>query len=267
MKTERANQLSTAYLPLQQVVRCCVAFVDKEAKVLVLAGGLGTRLRSLLRNRPKPMAQIKGKPLLEYQIHQLRSQGFKSLVLCVGHLACHIQDYFGDGCDWGVQSTYAVETELLDTAGAIKNAQEFIGDTFLALHGDSYLEIDFREQVGFHTRRQSSDCRTIGTIAIVAVDDAASYGRIELNAETRLLGFAEEAETRPGWINGGVYVLEPAILDLIPAGREVSAKRETFPLTLMQNHHLFGYPVLGFFVDIGTPEGYHRFCRYVEEAR
>jgi NDP-sugar pyrophosphorylase family protein len=202
---------------------------------------------------------------LEYQIEQLRANGLSDLVLCVGHLAHHIQDYFGDGRDWGVQIAYAVETELLDTAGAIKSAQGFIEDTFLVLNGDSYLEADFLRLIESHRDRQSADPRTIGTVAIVGVDEAASYGRIGLNGKARLLSFEEKVETGPGWINGGVYVLEPTILDLIPAGRVASIEKETYPLILSQNRHLFGYPVQGFFVDIGTPKGYHRFCRYIEE--
>jgi D-glycero-alpha-D-manno-heptose 1-phosphate guanylyltransferase len=243
--------------------------MNSKMTVLILAGGLGTRLRSLVPNRPKPMAQVKGKPFLEYQIDQLRSHGFKNLVLCVGHLAHDIQDYFGDGRNWGVQIIYAVEKELLGTAGAIKNAQNFIEDTFLVLNGDTYLEVDFRELVACHRFwQQSADHRTIGTLAIVAVEDATSYGKIEVDAETRILSFAEKADTEPGWINGGVYVLEPGILDSIPTGRTVSAEKEIFPLVLQQDRHMFGYPVQGFFVDIGTPKGYHRFCRYVEkEAR
>jgi NDP-sugar pyrophosphorylase family protein len=235
-------------------------------KVLILAGGLGSRLQSLLQGqRPKPMVQVEGKPFLEYRIEQLRAHGFKHLVLCVGHLAHQIQDYFGDGRDRGVQIAYAVETELLGTAGATKNAQHFIEDTFLVLNGDSYLEVDFLELTEFHQRQRSADPRTIGTIATVAVNDVTSYGKVELNAEARLLCFREKGETGPGWINGGVYVLEPGILDFIPTGRVVSAEKETFPLVLEQNHHIFGFPVRGFFVDIGTPQGYHRFCRYVEE--
>jgi NDP-sugar pyrophosphorylase family protein len=234
-------------------------------KTLILAGGLGTRLRSLLRDRPKPMAPVKGKPFLEYQVDRLRAHGLSDLVLCVGHLAHHIQDHFGDGRDRGVQVTYAKETELLGTAGAIKSAQSFIDDTFLVLNGDSYLEVDFLGLIEFHRQRQSADSRTIGTIATVAVDDATSYGKIELNGEARLLGFEEKVETGPGWINGGVYVLESTVLDLIPAGRVASIEKETFPLILKQNRRLLGYPVQGFFVDIGTPEGYHRFCQYIEE--
>jgi D-glycero-alpha-D-manno-heptose 1-phosphate guanylyltransferase len=234
-------------------------------KALILAGGLGTRLRPLLRDRPKPMAPIKGKPFLEYQIEQLRAHELSDLLLCVGHLAYHIQDYFGNGRDWGVQIAYAVERELLGTAGAIKSAQRFIDDTFLVLNGDSYLEADFLGLIECHRHRQSADLRTIGTIAIVDVDDATSYGKIELDGKARILSFGEKVETGPGWINGGVYVLEPTILDSIPTGRVASIEKETFPLALKQNRHLFGYLVQGFFVDIGTPEGYHRFCQYVEE--
>jgi mannose-1-phosphate guanylyltransferase len=240
--------------------------MDAEMKALILAGGLGSRLQPLLRGRrPKPMAQIRGKPFLEYQIDQLRAHGFKHLVLCVGHLAHQIQDYFGDGRDRGVQIAYAVENELLGTAGTTKNAQDFIEDTFLVLNGDSYLEVNFRELTEFHQRQRSADPQTIGTIATVAVDDATSNGKVELNSEARLVYFREKGETGPGWINGGVYVLEPGILDFIPTGRVISAEKETFPMLLEQNHHIFGLPVRGFFVDIGTPKGYHRFCRYVEE--
>lgn len=234
-------------------------------RALILAGGLGTRLQSVVLDLPKPMAEAKGKPFLEYQIEQLRVQEFQEIALCVGHLAHQIQDYFGDGRRWGVRIVYVVETELLGTAGAIKNARRFIEDTFLVLNGDSYLGADFGRLVDTHRRRQAADPRTIGTIAAVAVDDAVAYGALEFDTKGRILRFREKADAGPGWINGGVYVLEPDILDFIPAGRAVSIEKETFPLVLERGRHLFGYPVKGFFVDIGTPEGYRRFERYVEE--
>jgi NDP-sugar pyrophosphorylase family protein len=236
-----------------------------ELKTLILAGGLGSRLQSVIRDRPKPMAEVKGKPFLEYQIKRLRAQGFEEVVFCVGYLAHQIQDYFGVGHRWGVQIAYIVEAELLGTAGAIRNAQGFIKGTFLVMNGDSYLEADFRDLVEFHRSRHSVDSRTIGTIATLAVDDAAAYGTLAMDSTGRILRFREKAETGPGWINGGVYVLEPDILDFIPAGQAVSLEKETFPLILKRGWHLYAYPVEGFFVDIGTPEGYRRFCQYVEE--
>jgi NDP-sugar pyrophosphorylase family protein len=211
------------------------------------------------------MAEVKGKPFLEYQIEQLRDQGFEDLVLCVGYHASQIQDYFGDGHRWGMQIAYAVETELLGTAGAVKNAQHFVEDTFLVLNGDSYLEANFGVLVAFHQRQRSCDSRTKGTVATVAVDDAAAYGALKLDRDGRILRFREKADVGPGWINGGVYVLEPDILDLIPTGRAISIEKETFPLVLERGWHLYSYPVRAFFVDIGTPQGYRRFQRYIEE--
>lgn len=232
-------------------------------KVLILAGGLGTRLRTVVADRPKPLAEVHGKPFLEYQIEGLGDQGFTEIVLCVGHLAEQVQTYFGDGQRWGVQIAYAVERELLGTAGAIRNAARFITEAFLVCNGDSYLEADLKALVAFHQQHRHSNPRTLGSIAMVRVDNAAAYGTLELDNAGRILSFREKCTAGAGWINGGVYVLEPDILVLIPPGRPVSLEHETFPQALTGGWHLYGYPVPGFFVDIGTPEGYERFRRYV----
>jgi mannose-1-phosphate guanylyltransferase len=234
-------------------------------KTLILAGGLGTRLQAIVADRPKPMAEVKGKPFLEYQIAALRAQGFAEIVLCVGYRAEQIQEYFGDGRRWDVHIEYAVEKELLGTAGAIRNAAPLITGTFLVWNGDSYLELDLAALVHFHRQRRSSDSRTLGSIATVRVEDATAYGTLELDKEGRILAFREKSHAGAGYINGGVYVLEPDILAFIPAGRPVSLERETFPLALASGWHLYGYPVQGFFVDIGTPEGYERFRGYTQE--
>jgi NDP-sugar pyrophosphorylase family protein len=235
-------------------------------KAIILAGGLGTRLQPLVSDRPKPMAQAAGKPFLEYLIEQLRGQGFDELVLCVGHLAGHVCDYFGDGSRWGVRLRYAVERQLLGTAGALRNAASFIDGTFLALNGDSYLDADFRAMVQLHQQRRSLDPQTVGTIAAVKVDDAAAYGMLEMDGRGRILRFREKATPGRDWMNGGAYVLEPEVLDCIPADRPVSIEQEVFPLLLDRGYHLYSHQVEGFFADIGTPEGYRRFQRYIEET-
>ncbi len=233
-------------------------------QALILAGGLGTRLAAVLQGRPKPMAEAQGKPFLAYQIEQLRQQGFTELVLCVGHLAPQILEYFGAGWRWGVRIRYAVEKNLLGTAGAIRSACHFIDGTFLVLNGDSYLEIDFQDLVAFHQHHRSIDRQTVGTIAAVRMEDGAAYGMLEMDEQGRILCFREKAGSRGGWINGGVYVLEPEVLRFVPASRAVSIERDTFPKVLDQGWYLFGYPVQGFFVDIGTPKGYRRFQHYVK---
>jgi NDP-sugar pyrophosphorylase family protein len=234
-------------------------------KALILAGGLGTRLQEVIADRPKSMAEAKGKPFLQYLIQHLRAQGLKEIVLCVGHLADQVERYFGDGRSWGVQIAYAVETKLLGTGGAIRNAQHLIEETSLVLNGDSYLDADFRAVVEFHRCRRLADPRTVGTIATVAVDDAAAYGTLEWDSQGRILRFQEKASAGAGWINAGVYVLEPEVLGHIPRGRPVSIESETFPLLLQRCYHLYACPVDGFFVDIGTPQGYRRFQCYAEE--
>jgi mannose-1-phosphate guanylyltransferase len=234
-------------------------------KTFILAGGLGTRLRSVVLDRPKAMAAVSGKPFLEYQIVRLCQFGLTDLVLCIGYLGSHIQDYFRDGARWNVHIDYAVERELLGTAGAILNARAFMGATFVVVNGDSYCEADLGRLIAFHREGTIGDKRYLGTIAGVEVEDAGSYGRLEYEPEGRLIGFAEKAGAGPGRINAGMYVLEPAVLDFIPRGRSVSIEREVFPNLLKQGYLLFCCPVNGFFVDIGTAAGYHRFCQYSEE--
>jgi NDP-sugar pyrophosphorylase family protein len=234
-------------------------------KALILAGGLGTRLRKDVPDRPKPMAPAAGRPFLEYLVELLRDQGFDDLVLCLGHQADHVRTHFGDGRRWGVQIDYAIEASPLGTAGALKNAGEHVAGTTLVLNGDSYLEIDLRAMVAGHGARQAADGRALGTLAVVRVEDTAAGGAMEMNGAGRIAGFWEKAEAGPGWINGGIYVLEPEVWEAIPEGRPVSIERETFPHLLAQGCHLYAYPVDGFFVDIGTPQGYRRFRQYVEE--
>jgi len=163
---------------------------------------------------------------------------------------------------------YAVETRLLGTAGAIRNAAAFLDDgPFWVLNGDSYLEADLPALLEFHRQRRAADARTLATLAAVHVEEASAYGTLELDDEQRVRRLREKASAAAGWINGGIYVLEPAILRHIPANRPVSLEKETFPLLLERGYSLYAYPVSGFFVDIGTPEGYARFKEYVEARK
>ena len=233
-------------------------------KTFILAGGLGTRLRPVVRHQPKVMAGIRGRPFLEYQIERLRDQGFTELVLCVGYLANQIVDYFGDGRRLKVRIDYALEEAPLGTAGAIRNGQEFIDDTFLVLNGDSYVEADLRAVMASHRRCRLQDPRSMGTIGSVWSASARSYGRLETAASGRILDCQEKAATGSSWVNAGVYVLEPALVPLIPGTRPASLEKEIFPRALASGAHLYAHPIRGFFVDIGTPDGYRRFGDYAE---
>ena len=235
-----------------------------KTQALILAGGLGTRLRTIVKDKPKPMVRIAGKPFLAYQLEFLRSFRVTSLILCVGHLHEHVQAYFGDGDDWGVKIQYSVEDRLLGTAGALKNAEKFVEGTFLALNGDSFFDLDLAKFIQFHENRGG-----LGTIALKELSDASCYGSVRLNAENMILSFEEKSEklTALAQINAGIYILEPTIFDFIPRARKTSLERETFPSILEKGHRLFGYPTDAFFVDVGTPEGLHMFRNYIEGAR
>jgi NDP-sugar pyrophosphorylase family protein len=208
------------------------------------------------------MAVVAGQPFVGYLLAQLRQQGFHDVVLCVGHLGDQIREHFGDGNRWGLSIRYAVERQLLATAGALKNAQRLIEGPFLVLNGDSYLDADLREVVAFHQRRRHIP-RLAGTLAMADVDDAEAYGTLQVGPGWRIECFREKVPSPSRWISAGVYVLEPQVLDAIPAGRAVSLERETFPALLEQGRRLYGCPMAGFFVDIGTPPGYRAFQEYV----
>ena len=239
--------------------------IGYQLQALILAGGLGTRLRSVIADKPKPMADVAGRPFLEYQIDWLRRHGITRIVLCVGYRAEQIQAYFQDGTRWQVDIAYAVEREPLGTAGAIKNAQTLIQGAFLALNGDTFVDLDLDGLLEFHRAQTEQDDKALGTLGLVYADDTGAYGAIELDESQRIVRFREKTgRTGAGLINAGFYLLEPGILDFIPAGQKVSIEEKTFPLVLEKGWHLYGYPTQGYFVDIGTPEGYARFKGYVE---
>ena len=236
-------------------------------QVLILAGGLGTRLRAVVSDRPKPMADVGDRPFLAYLIDQVRDQGFDDLVLCTGYMADQVRDYFGNGSRWQVSIRHSVETERLGTAGAVKHAQSLIDGTCLVMNGDSYVDADLLGLVAAHREARTADPSTIGTLLTVHMTQAAAYGTLDLDEQGCVREFREKASSASGWINAGVYVLEPQFLDQIPAGCAVSIERETFPSLLDGGWRLFSQPTQGFFVDIGTPEGYRRFQQYMEEQR
>jgi NDP-sugar pyrophosphorylase family protein len=232
---------------------------------VILAGGLGMRLRSIVADRPKPMADVGGRPFLEYQIRWLRAQGLEDIVLCVGYRADQIRDYFGDGERFGTRLAYAVDEQPLGTAGAIRNAREHVRGTFLVVNGDSFLDVDVPALLDWHHCRRTADPAVVGTLAMVHVGDAAAYGALVTDSAGHIQSFQEKGHGGAGWVNGGVYVLEPEILDFIADGRPESIEGNTFPRMLRAGRCLNGFPVHGFFVDIGTPDGYHAFLRQMKE--
>lgn len=244
---------------------------DMQMPVMILAGGLGTRLRPLVSDKPKPMADIDSKPFLEYQVTFLKRYGFTHFIFCVGYLYQQIQDYFGDGSRWEVRIDYSIEEEPLGTGGALKHAEAYVHDTFLALNGDSFLDADLSQLVQSHGQNRPSQ-RRLGTIALTRVEEPDRYGTVRLGPRNEILEFLEKTADgserearREQYINAGIYVLEPEILRMIPRSRKVSIERDVFPSLLAGGGGLYGCFLDGFFVDIGTPAGYEKLQDYLKE--
>jgi D-glycero-alpha-D-manno-heptose 1-phosphate guanylyltransferase len=226
----------------------------RDVKAIILAGGLGTRLRSVVTSTPKVLAPIGERSFLELLVRQLHSHGIRKVVMCTGYLADQIESKFGDGRDWDVSIEYSKEQRPLGTAGAVKLAQRHLGDTseFLVLNGDSFLEIDYHAFIGFHRRQEGA----IASMAVLCVPDASRYGTVRVDGGGRVRGFAEKTGSNgPGLVNGGIYVFTQAVLQHIPEG-PASLERDVFPRLLDQG--VYAQEQRGMFIDIGTPADYAR---------
>jgi NDP-sugar pyrophosphorylase family protein len=225
-----------------------------EVKALILVGGKGTRLRTLISYKPKVLAPIGERPFLEILVRYLRVQGIRHLVMCTGYLADEIERTFGDGRSCDVSIDYSREGTALGTAGAVKLARSCLGDAtdFLVLNGDSFLEIDFRDFMIFHRRHDDA----VATIAVLRMEDASRYGTVNVEASGRISGFVEKASSSAaGLVNGGVYAFSQAIWQYLPEG-PASLERDVFPRLIDQK--IYAQEQQGTFVDIGTPEEYVR---------
>lgn len=225
-------------------------------KALFLAGGLGTRLKPITNDLPKPMVPIMGKPLLERNIKNLKNHGVDEIVLSTCFKPHKIEKYFEDGRKIGVKISYISEDVPLGTAGAIKNAQSFLDDTFLVFNADILSDIDISEMIRFHKEK-----RALATIAATRVDNPSAYGVIEHDEHGFITAFKEKPqphESSSNLINAGVYIFEPQLLDEIPSGRAVSVERETYPLLLQKGFKIAVYNRCSYWLDLGTPEKYLR---------
>lgn len=221
--------------------------------VLLLVGGMGTRLRPVLTGKPKPLAPVGDIPFLELLVLQLHSHGLCRLVMCTGFHADQIQREFGDGLKWNVRINYSEETHPLGTAGAVKLAERFLDSTseFIVMNGDSFLEVDFQQLLRFH--RKKGGC---ASIAVRRVPDAARYGTVQVDAQERVVRFSEKLGLQEsGLINCGVYVFDRKVMKHIPDGPS-SLERDVLPGLL--EHGVFASEQNGMFIDIGTPEDYTR---------
>lgn len=214
----------------------------------VLCGGQGTRLRSVVADRPKSMALISGTPFLELLLTRLRSQGVDNVVLGAGYMAEKIERYFEDGKQFSLQIRYSREHEPLGTGGALKLAEPLISDPVLVLNGDSYVEWNLVSMLELF-KTKGADL----VILLQAVTDVTRYGSVALDQDGRVTQFVEKGVAAgAGLINAGVYLLRKQIVQNLPAGTAISLEREVFPHLL--DRRVYGLVCTGLFIDIGIPD-------------
>ncbi len=215
---------------------------------VILCGGLGTRLQSVMKDKPKPMADINDRPFLELLIDYVAKFGFRRFILCAGHKGNFIKEYFQEKKS---ENTYVFsqETTPLGTAGAIKNAEPVISsEVFLAMNGDSFCPVDLKSLADFHFSR-----RALASVALAPMDDASDYGGVLLGEDDAIVRFDEKADApAKGWVNAGIYVFHKKVLESIPSGKKVSLEEEIFPA--LAGEGLFGFTTQSRLLDIGTPE-------------
>jgi len=218
---------------------------------VILAGGLGTRLRSAVADRPKVLAEVNGKPFLTYLLDQLISYNLKHVVLCTGYLGEQIQSAFGS-CYKTLEIEYAQELEPLGTGGALRFALPLCrSNPILAMNGDSFCVADLD---AFYRWYQERDIST-GAILLTQVDDVERYGQVQCHEDGRIVAFNEKGlKSGNGWINAGVYLLDEVLLNSIADDRAISLEREIFPQWVDKG--LYGFQSHGKFIDIGIPETY-----------
>lgn len=230
-------------------------------QAILLAGGLGTRLKSVVSDRPKPMALIGEKPFMEYVIHELSCHGIADIIFAIGYKGSMVESHFGDGCKFGVTVSYAYEETLLGTAGAIKNAARHMKeDKVFVLNADTFYQIDYTRLLKLWEEKTLDMA-----LVLREVPDVSRYGEATLK-DNCLTGFNEKvAESRPGTINGGIYLISRELIEDIPQGK-VSLEREMIPKWLEEGRRMGGIVNDGYFIDIGIPEDYYRFIKDVERG-
>lgn len=235
-------------------------------KAVILAGGMGTRLRPVTGDRPKPMVPLLGKPLMEHIVSLLHDQGFTEICAAVRYRAGDIMAHFGDGSRFGVHMQYRLEQEPLGTAGAVKNCEDFCGgEDVLVISGDAACDFDLAALMAEHQRRNAAV-----TLALYRHPEPLRYGLAVTDGDNRVRGFVE----KPDWsrvvtdlVNTGIYIVSPRAMAQVPEGQAFDFAKDLFPLLLRQGELLLGLPMAGYWCDVGTPVSYYRCCADALEGR
>ena len=225
-------------------------------KAVILVGGEGTRLRPLTDNMVKAMMPILNKPFIQYVLEHLKHHQIDTIILAMGYKPDTIKQYFDTQSIPGINLIYSVEEEPLGTAGAIKNAQEYIDkdETFFVLNGDIFTDMNFTDILSFHRMKQAK-----ATIALTPVDDPTHFGVVESDTQHKVKRFIEKPDSQAvttNLINAGIYILEAEVLNRVPPGKWSMFERDIFPQLAAEGEPVYGYIENSYWIDMGTPDKY-----------
>ncbi len=230
-----------------------------EIDVAILAGGLGTRLASILPEQQKVISKVREHPFLEYILNQMDEAGFKNIIICTGYLGDQVQKIFGNQYR-GLTLSYSRELSPLGTAGAIRLALPFLNsENILITNGDSFYDTNLNKFWQFHLEKKAT-----GTIILKEVSDTSRYGKVEVDKKDKIIKFQEKNKTGGiGFINGGLYLFKRAKLLEIPGKKIISFEKDIFPNWIGKD--LYGFKGQGNFIDIGTPKSYKEAQKFFSE--
>ena len=223
-------------------------------KAVILVGGLGTRLRPLTCNTPKPMIPLVNQPFIEYMLETLRDQGITEAVLAVQYLADRFREVLGDGSRLGMKLHIVEEPEPRGTAGAVKNVERLLDDTTFVFNGDVMTDLDLQAMLAYH-RERGSAC----TIALTPVEDPTAFGLVETDATGRIQRFLEKPrpeDVTTNMINAGTYIIEPHVFRYVPPSQHYMFERGLFPVMLQTSDPMYGFASRSYWADVGKPQTY-----------
>ncbi len=225
-------------------------------KAVIMAGGEGTRLRPLTCNRPKPMVPVVNKPVMEHIIDLLKKHNLTDIAVTLQYMPELIKEFFHDGNEFGVNMRYYIEQTPLGTAGSVKNAEEFLNDTFVVISGDALTDIDLSKAIEFHFNKGS-----IATLILKRVDVPLEYGVVVTNDEGRITRFLE----KPSWgevfsdtVNTGIYILSPEVLGYFNKNEMFDFSKDLFPILLKEEKPIYGFITEDYWCDIGDLRAYNQ---------
>jgi dTDP-glucose pyrophosphorylase/predicted transcriptional regulator len=218
--------------------------------VVLMVGGLGSRLKELTKSKPKPLLPVGNKPILETIICRFIENGFSNFVLCVNYKADQIVNYFGDGSKLGVRINYVYEEDRMGTAGALGLITEKLDKPFFVMNGDILTNVDFERILTFHEKSESK-----ATMCVRQYTQVVPFGVLNLDGE-RILSI-EEKPSYNHYVNAGIYVLNPECLDLVPK-KQFFDMPSLFEKVIAENEKACSYPIREYWMDIGHKEDYQK---------